>query len=69
MQPIKLYTWSTPNGFKVHTLCEELKNDYPDFKYEVVPVDIGKNTQKEDWFLKVSLALPYPPPSSSCCTF
>ncbi|PWN89100.1 glutathione S-transferase [Acaromyces ingoldii] len=54
MQPIKLYTWSTPNGFKVHTLCEELKNDYPDFKYEVVPVDIGKNTQKEDWFLKIN---------------
>lgn len=44
---------ATPNGHKVSIFLEELKAAYPGFKYNVKPIDIMKNTQKEEWFLKV----------------
>jgi len=46
---ITLYTTQTPNGIKVSILLEELS-----LPYKVVPIDISKNVQKEDWFLKVN---------------
>ncbi|PWN53625.1 glutathione S-transferase [Violaceomyces palustris] len=53
MQPIKLYTANTPNGEKVSILCEELKA-LGKLDYEVHAIDIMKNIQKEDWFLKIN---------------
>ena len=29
LKPFKLYTWATPNGFKVTVFLEELKLAYP----------------------------------------
>ncbi|KAM0354221.1 hypothetical protein ACHAPU_001259 [Fusarium lateritium] len=46
---ITLYTMNTPNGIKASILLEELNLDY-----KVEAVDITKNTQKEDWFLKIN---------------
>lgn len=48
---------ATPNGHKVSIFLEELKAAYPAFKYNVKPIDIMKNTQKEDWFIKVRFVL------------
>lgn len=45
---ITLYTFGTPNGHKASVTLEELGLDY-----KSVSVDISKNTQKEDWFLKI----------------
>ena len=42
-----LYTSATPNGYKVSIMLEELK-----LKYKVHKIDLGKQTQKEEWFLK-----------------
>ena len=47
--PIQLLTWGTPNGHKVSILLEELG-----LKYETKAIDISKNVQKEDWFLKIN---------------
>ena len=44
-----LYTSATPNGYKVSIMLEELK-----LKYKVHKVDLGKQTQKEEWFLKLN---------------
>ena len=44
-----LYTSATPNGYKVSIMLEELK-----LKYKVHKIDLGKQTQKEDWFLKLN---------------
>lgn len=44
-----LYTAGTPNGQKVSITLEELG-----LEYEVTHVDISKNTQKEDWYLKIN---------------
>ena len=44
-----LYTSATPNGYKVSIMLEELK-----LKYKVNKIDLGKQTQKEDWFLKLN---------------
>ena len=44
-----LYTSATPNGYKVSIMLEELK-----LKYKVRKVDLGKQTQKEEWFLKLN---------------
>jgi len=52
--PIKLYTASTPNGFKVSIHLEELKAAYPGFKYEFQALDFSKNEQKEPWFLEIN---------------
>ena len=44
-----LYTSATPNGYKVSIMLEELK-----LKYKVHTIDLGKQTQKEEWFLKLN---------------
>ena len=46
---IDLYTWPTPNGFKVSILLEELS-----LPYNVIPVDIGKGAQFEPEYLKLN---------------
>jgi hypothetical protein len=46
---IDLYTASTPNGWKASITLEELA-----LPYEVKPVALSKNEQKEDWFLKIN---------------
>lgn len=61
-QDIVLYTAGTPNGQKVSITLEELG-----LKYETHKIDISKNEQKEDWFLRInrthSLPTSLPPPS------
>ena len=44
-----LFTSATPNGYKVSIMLEELK-----LKYKVHKIDLGKQTQKEEWFLKLN---------------
>ena len=44
-----LYTSATPNGYKVSIMLEELK-----LKYKVHKIDLGKQMQKEEWFLKLN---------------
>ncbi|KAJ6152611.1 hypothetical protein N7497_006930 [Penicillium chrysogenum] len=46
---ITLYTTQTPNGIKISIALEELG-----LPYKVEKIDISKNTQKEDWFLKIN---------------
>lgn len=46
---IDLYFWSTPNGYKVSILLEELG-----LPYNVIPVHIGKGDQFKPEFLKLS---------------
>jgi len=46
---IDLYTASTPNGHKASVTLEELG-----LPYEVHAVDMSKNEQKEEWFLKLN---------------
>jgi len=46
---IKLYTDSTPNGWKASITLEELG-----IPYEVNHVDISTNVQKEEWFLEMN---------------
>ncbi|KAI4136560.1 MAG: hypothetical protein LQ341_005551 [Variospora aurantia] len=46
---IVLYTSVSPNGQKVSITLEELG-----IHYEVKHVEISKNAQKEDWFLKIN---------------
>jgi len=46
---IDLYFWSTPNGYKVSILLEELG-----LPYRVIPVHIGKGDQFKPDFLKIS---------------
>ncbi|CED84643.1 Glutathione S-transferase [Phaffia rhodozyma] len=53
-KPLEVYTAGTPNGQKVTIFLEELKAVYPDFKYNVNRIDLQKNEQKEDWFLKIN---------------
>ncbi len=45
---IDLYTASTPNGWKASIALEELA-----LPYEVHPINLSRNEQKEDWFLKI----------------
>ncbi|KAG2181102.1 hypothetical protein INT43_008684 [Umbelopsis isabellina] len=47
--PITLYTMGTPNGIKASITLEELQ-----VPYNVEAIDISKNTQKEDWFIKIN---------------
>lgn len=49
MSGLTLYTWSTPNGYKISLFLELLG-----LKYNVKPIDIGKNVQKEDWYLSLN---------------
>lgn len=53
-QPLKVYTAATPNGWTVLCTLEELKKHNKDLKWEVIPIDIFKNQQKQDWFLKIN---------------
>ena len=46
---IDLYTWATPNGRKISIMLEEL-----DLEYKVIPINIIKNEQFSDNFLKIS---------------
>lgn len=46
---IDLHTWQTPNGYKVSIMLEELG-----WEYHVHEVDIGKDEQFEEAFLKLS---------------
>ncbi|KAI9883516.1 MAG: threalose-6-phosphate phosphatase [Watsoniomyces obsoletus] len=46
---IDFYTWGTPNGHKISILLEELG-----LKYNVHPIDISTDVQKEEWFLKIN---------------
>lgn len=48
-QAIDLYTWTTPNGYKIPILLEELG-----WAYNVIPVNIGKGEQFAPEFLKIS---------------
>ncbi len=48
-QPIDLYYWPTPNGWKVAIYLEEAGLDY-----KVVPVNIGAGDQYDPEYLKVS---------------
>jgi len=46
---IDLYTAGTPNGQKINCTLEELG-----LSYNVHKVDISKDVQKEEWFLKIN---------------
>lgn len=46
---IDLYTWTTPNGHKVHIALEEMGLDYT-----AHPINIGQGDQFEDDFLRIS---------------
>ena len=46
---IDLYTAATPNGYKVSIALEELK-----LSYSVINIDLSKNMQKEEWFVKLN---------------
>src|ERR1700676_1606095 len=46
---IDVYFWITPNGYKITILLEELG-----WKYNVIPVNIGKGEQFKPEFLKIS---------------
>lgn len=46
---IDLYTWTTPNGYKVSIALEELG-----LPYTVHAVDIGKGVQKQPEFLRIN---------------
>lgn len=48
-QPIELYYWPTPNGWKITIMLEELG-----VPYEIKYVNIGKGEQFEPDFLKIS---------------
>jgi GST-like protein len=47
--PIRVHSWPTPNGHKVHILLEELG-----LPYEVVPVNIGAGEQFRPEFLAIT---------------
>ena len=46
---IDCYTASTPNGWKVTVLLEELA-----IPYRVIPFDLAQREQKADWFLAIN---------------
>ena len=46
---IDVYFWTTPNGYKVTVMLEELG-----LKYKIVPVNIGRGNQFTPEFLKIS---------------
>jgi len=48
-KPIDLHSWTTPNGFKISIMLEELG-----VPYNLHPVDIGKGDQFAPAFLKIS---------------
>ena len=46
---IDLYTAPTPNGWKASCTLEELE-----LPYEVHSIELAKQVQKEDWFLRIN---------------
>lgn len=46
---ITLYTSATPNGRKISVALEELA-----LEYKVKDINLTKNVQKEDWYLKIN---------------
>jgi GST-like protein len=46
---IELYTAATPNGWKISITLEEMG-----LAYTVRPVNLRRQEQKEDWFLKIN---------------
>ena len=46
---IDLYTWTTPNGYKISIALEELE-----LPYRIIPVNIGAGEQFEPSFLEIS---------------
>ena len=46
---IDLYTWTTPNGHKIHIMLEEVG-----LEYKAHPISIGKGDQFGEEFLKIS---------------
>ena len=48
-QPIDLYYWPTPNGWKITIFLEETN-----LPYNIVPVDIAAGAQYEPEFLEIS---------------
>jgi GSH-dependent disulfide-bond oxidoreductase len=46
---LEVWTWSTPNGHKVHIALEELG-----IPYKVIPIDIGAGDQFKPEFLKIT---------------
>ena len=46
---IDLYSWTTPNGRKIHIMLEEVG-----LEYTTHPIDIRKGDQFEPEFLKIS---------------
>jgi GST-like protein len=46
---IELWSWPTPNGYKIHIALEELE-----LPYRVVPVDIGAGDQFRPEFLAIT---------------
>jgi len=46
---IKLYSWATPNGNKLHIMLEECG-----LEYELVPVRLGKREQHSSEFLRIN---------------
>lgn len=46
---IHLYTWTTPNGYKISILLEELG-----WEYKLIPINIGKGEQFAPEYLKIS---------------
>ena len=49
MEKIKVYSWPTPNGHKVHVMLEECG-----LSYEAIPVNIGAGEQFRPDFLAIS---------------
>ena len=49
MSNIDLYTWATPNGWKVSSALEEMGLDY-----SVIPIDITSGIQKQPAFIDVN---------------
>jgi GSH-dependent disulfide-bond oxidoreductase len=46
---IELYTAATPNGWKASIALEEMGLDY-----KVIPIDLAKKEQKQEWYLKLN---------------
>jgi len=53
-KPLVLYTAPTPNGLPISFFLEDLKAINPIVDYDFVKINIGKNTQKEPWFIKMN---------------
>ncbi|ORY80386.1 glutathione S-transferase [Protomyces lactucae-debilis] len=49
MSDLTLYTFGTPNGHQASIALEELG-----LQYKAESIDISKNIQKEEWFLKIN---------------